>query len=57
MFAALADRVDAPAIAGFGAAGGTGVAACAAGGGESPQPLTEGGRRHLHWEDGLGLLL
>ena len=35
MFAAFADRVDAPAIAGFGAAGGTGAAACAVGGGEA----------------------
>jgi hypothetical protein len=38
VFGAFADRVDAPATAGFGAAGGTGVAACVAGGGRSPQP-------------------
>ena len=37
--AALADRVDAPAAAGFGAAGGTGAAACADGGGKAASLL------------------
>lgn len=39
MFAALADLVDVPATAGFGAAGGTGAVACAAGGGEMTRSL------------------
>jgi hypothetical protein len=39
MFAAFVDLVDAPATAGFGAAGGTGAVACAAGGDEMTRSL------------------